>query len=196
MFKDFRTYLSAKVLLSENELEKIESYAIRSFPGKRQSLLREGEVCQNYTFVIKGCVRLFRIMEDGSEHIVRFATENWWICDRESLVSGEPARSNIEALEDCEVLQWSKEDFENLQKEIPRFKAFFDYLLEKFLIANINRIYDDISLTAEGKYQHFIKKHGDVFNRVPLHMVASYLGLARETLSRIRMQSALKNGHN
>ena len=193
MYESLRNYLFDKVSLSDKELERMESFAVMSHIRKRQFLLKEGEVSQHYSFVMKGCVRLFRISEDDSEHIIRFAAENWWVCDRESLISEKPAKNNIEALEDSVILQWKKSDFEMLQSEIPALKVFFDSLLDRYLIASINRIYDNISLTAEEKYMLFRKNYPDFFNRVPLHMIASYLGVARETLSRIRLQSTLQS---
>jgi CRP-like cAMP-binding protein len=123
---------------------------------------------------------------------MRFATENWWISDRESYTESTPSKSNIDALEDSEVLLWSKENFDNLIKTIPGLNSFFERLLAKSFNANQNRIYTHISQTAEEKYNDFIRKYPDLFARIPLHMIASYLGVTRETLSRIRIKYAHK----
>jgi CRP-like cAMP-binding protein len=190
MFAYFRRYLRDKISLTETELARIESLAIPKRMHRKQYLLREGDLCRHYTFVSNGCLKLFRIGEQGTEHIMRFAIENWWVCDRESLLTGDPAKCNIQALEDCEILLWTKENFRRLQTEMPAYRDMQERLIEGFLVATMNRVYDNISLTAEEKYQQFLHMYPSVHNRVPLHMIASYLGVSRETLSRIRIQYA------
>jgi CRP-like cAMP-binding protein len=124
--------------------------------------------------------------DNGVEHILRFAVENWWMSDRESFNNGTPSKCNIDALENCEVILIDKPDFINLLTNIPNFKKFVDTLLAKSYDAIQNRVMSNISYTAEEKYQNFITRFPDIFNRIPLHMIASYLGVSRETLSRVR----------
>jgi CRP-like cAMP-binding protein len=186
MFEPFRKYLSEKVALSDSQLQRIESLAISKHLRRKQYLLQENDVSRHYTFVCNGCLRLFRIDETGSEHIIKFAPENWWITDRESLLSGQPAKSNIDALEDTDILQWTKDNFNLILDEIPPYREFHDHLIARALEASTNRIYNNISMSAQEKYEKFVQTYPSIFNRVPLHMVASYLGVARETLTRIR----------
>jgi CRP-like cAMP-binding protein len=190
MFQHFIKYSRQKSPLTDAELGRIQALSIEKKLRKKQYLLQEGDVCRHNCFIVKGCLRLYRISADGSEHIVRFGIENWWMSDRESFVTGQPSKSCIDALEDSELLMWTKENFELLESEIPAFKAFTDQLIARSLSASYNRIYTSISLTAEEKYLDFIKSYPDIFNRVPLHMIASYLGVTRETLSRIRSHFA------
>jgi len=188
MFDVFRNYISDKAKLTEKELDTIKSVSFLKKIRKRQYLLQEGDVWQYSAFVCKGCVRMYRIGQDDTEHIMRFSVETWWVGDRESYATGQPAKNNIDALEDSEILMWTKENFQALLKEIPELNAFIERLIARSLIASQDRIFSAISYTAEEKYQNFLKTYPDIFNRVPLHMIASYLGVSRETLSRIRSQ--------
>lgn len=187
MFEGFENYLKEKKIeLTESELQYIESLAVKKKVRKKQFLLEEGEVCVQQCFILKGCFRAYRISDDGSEHIIRFAIENWWITDLESYSNGTPSTINIDALEDCEILLWSKENFDLLLNDIPAFNSFRNGLIARSLNASQNRVYTSISFTAEEKYRNFLENNSDIANRIPLQMIASYLGLTRETLTRIR----------
>ena len=117
---------------------------------------------------------------------MRFAPENWWTLEPESYNNQIPTRYNIEALEESEVLLWRREDIDGLFDDMPNFRAYSERLRSASLDASQDRILMSISYTAEEKYHDFTTSYPDVFRRVPLHMVASYLGVSRETLSRIR----------
>jgi CRP-like cAMP-binding protein len=190
MFDVFKAYITERAALTDAELELIKSLSISRRLKKRQYLLQEGDICRHACFVTKGCLRSFRVSDDGTEHSLRFSVEKWWASDRESYIDGSPAKTNIEALEDTEVLMWTKENFERITNEISGFAKFVEKLLAKSLQVNQNRIYTHISQSTEEKYDNFIKNYPDLFARVPLHMIASYLGVTRETLSRIRNQYA------
>jgi CRP-like cAMP-binding protein len=191
MFETFAKYLSDKgVDLTENELQQIQSVCSFKKLRKRQYLLQEGDVNHHACFIIKGCLRNYRIGEDGIEHILKFAVENWWMSDLESYNNDTPSKNNIDALEDCQLLLIEKKDFDMLVDEIPKFREFRDRLKSKSVDSLQNRIMSNISDTAEERYFNFMKSYPDIFNRVPLHMIASYLGVSRETLSRIRNQYA------
>ena len=123
---------------------------------------------------------------------MQFAPENYWISDRESMTSGMPSKYNIDAIDDSEILLLKKEDFEMIRKAIPAFNDFVNETLKKNVMVLQERIHVSISLSAEEKYSNFISKYPDINNRVPLHMVASYLGVSAETLSRVRSQSIKK----
>src|ERR1700744_1546477 len=114
MFNNLRKYLNARGSFTEADLQNIERLAIVKVIKKGQFLLRAGDVCRYHTFISKGCVKLYRLEESGKEHIVKFGIEDWWVSDRESLLSGSPGESYIEALEHTEVLQWTNDNFEAL----------------------------------------------------------------------------------
>lgn len=186
MSEAFRQYLNNNSGLSEAGIQTIASLAATAIVKKRQYLLRAGEVCRHHSFITKGCMKLYRLADDGTEHIIKFAVEGWWVSDRESLLSGRPAESYIAALEDTEVLQWTNPQFEDLFHTLPAFDALFKRLVSRALDASQNRIYATISGTADERYRQFLKRYPGLIGRVPLHLIASYLGLTRETLTRIR----------
>jgi CRP-like cAMP-binding protein len=186
MFEVFINYITNQVELSDEEIEMVRKAHIYRKIKKRQFLLHEGEICKYSCFVIKGCLRSYRISDDGNEHILRFAVENWWVNDNESYRTGKPAKSNIDALEDSEVILISKQDLELLLIKIPNLQQLIDKLQARSYDASQNRIYLNISSTAVEKYQHFTKTYPTLLARLPLRTIAAYLGVSRETLSRIR----------
>ena len=188
MFEAFEKYIRAKITLTDEEMQLIQSVSVIKKMRKRHYLLQEGEVSRHKAFITKGCMRLYRVGDDGTEHILRFATEDYWISDLESYTTGLPTKYNIDALEDSVIVTWTRENWIELKSRIPALAGFEEQLLARSFNVNQSRINDTISLTAEEKYQKFQTTYPDVFNRVPLHMVASYLGVTRETLSRIRHQ--------
>ncbi|MET0635310.1 MAG: Crp/Fnr family transcriptional regulator [Chitinophagaceae bacterium] len=192
MFDVFAKYLTDKITLSEPELTQISSVSVIRKLRRRQYLLQEGDVWRHYAFVCKGCLRIYRIDEEGNEHILKFCIENWWAGDRESLLTGKPSRCFIDAIEESTVLLITKENFNSLCNEIPVFGGLVNELLDRTYIASQERIHVNITYTSEEKYKDFIEKYPDISTRVPLHMIASYLGISAETLSRIRSQNSKK----
>lgn len=153
---------------------------------KRQILLQPGEVEQYHCFVLKGLLKSYRLKENGEQYIIRFDPEYCWMANQASLHSGEPSPFFVDAVEDSELLLWSKEDFSLLIKTVPKLKSWSESLLAKSVSTSQERIFVSIGFTAEEKYEHYIYNNPDLILRIPLHMIASYLGVTRETLSRIR----------
>ncbi|UOQ69276.1 Crp/Fnr family transcriptional regulator [Hymenobacter volaticus] len=191
MVEPFVKYLTDRASLTAADLAKIDAVTVYKKLKRRQYLLHEGQVCQYHGFVVSGLLRLFRVGADATEHILRFTGENWWVSDYESFQSGLPAKGAIDALEDSQLLLWSKDNWEMLRREIPAFDALQTQLMGRAIAAQADRLHMAISSTAEEKYQVFLRSFPDFHNRVPLHMVASYLGLSRETLSRVRKHHEL-----
>ena len=186
MFEAFENYMMSRVDLTKDQLKYICSLATVKRLRRKRLLLKEGEVCQHKIFVAKGLLITYRRKDDGTEYIMRFAPENTWTIDHESYNNQTPTLYNIEALEDSEVILWTRDDFEDLFDAIPAFKSLSDELKANSFDVSQQRILKNISYTSEEKYEDFITSYPDIFRRVPLHMVASYLGVSRETLSRIR----------
>ncbi|ACU60371.1 Crp/Fnr family transcriptional regulator [Chitinophaga pinensis] len=186
MFEVFEQYLIEKAGLNEQEIAAVRAVSVEKKLRKRQYLLQEGDVCVNNCFVVKGCLRLYLVGENGTEHMLRFAVENWWMSDQESLNNGIPSKNNIDALEDSELILISQTDYIHLQMTIPKLRDMVETLKARSFEASQRRIVSNISFSAEEKYQHFINTYPDIFYRIPLHMIASYLGISRETLSRVR----------
>jgi CRP-like cAMP-binding protein len=197
MFENFENYITANANLTTEQLRQMRSLAIAKRLRKRQFLMQEGDVCRHKAFVSRGLLKTYRLKDDGTEYIMRFTPENHWAIDHESYNNQTPSKYCIDALEDTEVLLWTKEDFEKLSASIPSLVSFSERLRSSSMDANQERILMNISYTSEEKYEDFINSFPDVFRRVPLHMVASYLGVSRETLSRIRQAriKQQKNGH-
>ena len=192
MFDIFRKYLEDKITLTNEDYELIESVSLFKKLRKRQYLLQAGDVFRLHAFVCKGFLRNYYVDEKGQDHIMQFAPEYHWIGDRSSMNSGLPSKYDIDAIEESEILLLKKEDFEMIRKTIPAFNDFVNESLKKNAVVLQERIHVNISLSAEEKYSDFISKYPSISNRVPLHMIASYLGLSAETLSRVRSQSAKK----
>jgi len=186
MFEVFEKYLRESVNISDEDLSSIRTASTTKNLKKWQSLLHDSEVCKNMFFIASGCFRLYRYDKEGTDHTVRFGIENWWMTDQESYNSGNVSRYNIEALAKSTVIIWSKASWDELLATIPAFKLFYEQLVTKAFETSQQRIYTLISSPAEERYLEFLKTYPKIFNKVPLHMVASYLGISRETLSRVR----------
>jgi CRP-like cAMP-binding protein len=159
---------------------------------KKQYLLQEGDVCLTENFVINGCLRTYHIDAKGQEHIVQFAVEDWWIGDMYSFLTQKPSKYNIDALEDSVVLSIDKKSLDELYIKVLKFEKFYRHLLQNAFIALQERISSNISETGEERYHKFRLKYSKIEQRVPLRMIASFLGLTPESLSRIRRQFADK----
>ena len=190
MFDSFASYLSDKGHLTTEELKQVELVAMPRKIRRHQYLLQAEDRSNYIGFVVKGCLRQFRVDENGQEHIMRFFIEDWWATDYESFHTGRPSKYEIEALENSELLMIEKDDFEKLNETIPNFKSMIDRLGAKNFEVHQARIYSSISESAEVRYTNFVKSYPAIFERVPQHMIASFLGVSRETISRLRKQKS------
>lgn len=192
MFEIFLKYLTDKIELSDQEIQLIESVCKPKKLRKKQFLCQEGDVWHYNAFICRGLVKTFSIAENGTEHIINFAPENYWTGDRESLINGTPSRLNIDAIEPTELILIEKTDFEKLCAEIPQLNQMVNQIIQKSFIVSQDRILATISFTAEEKYQSFLNKYPDIVNRIPQHMIASYIGITPETLTRLRRNRVKK----
>ncbi|HWY97438.1 MAG TPA: Crp/Fnr family transcriptional regulator, partial [Bacteroidia bacterium] len=158
----------------------------------KQYLLQEGDTWKYHAFITKGCMRTYSIDEKGLEHIIYFGIENWWIGDKESLMFNQPSKYNIDAVEDSEVVLFTDPYFNLACKEIPAFNDMINNILQRSFAKSQSRIQAAISYTAEEKYLNFLNKYPGFATRIPQSMIASYLGITPETLSRVRSLSAKK----
>jgi len=192
MFAIFQKYLTDKIELSNDEMQLIESVCKVKKLRKKQFLFQEGDIWHYNAFICRGLVKTFSIAENGTEHIINFAPENYWTGDRESLTNGTPSRLNIDAIEPTELLLIDKSDFEKLCSQIPQLNQMVNQIIQKSFIVSQNRILANISFTAEEKYQNFLEKYPHIVNRIPQHMIASYIGITPETLTRLRRNMVKK----
>lgn len=192
MFGLLREHVKRRIDLTDQEFERCTTYFIPKKLRKNQFLLHAGDVCKYTAYVVKGCLRQYSVDDKGEEHVAQFAVEDWWISDMYSVLSGQPATYDIDALEDSELLLLSREMQEKLCTDIPIFDRFFRRLLEANFIAKERRIIASISLSAEEQYLRLEQSIPTIFNRVPQNQIASYLGITPQSLSRIRRELATR----
>lgn len=189
MYDSLYDYISSKVRISDEEFEQVKEAFTPKKLRKRQYLLQEGDVCRYAAFVVKGALRQYLVDEKGNEHITQFAIEDWWISDRESMASETPSNYNIDALEDCELLLLTRQNALDLEKNVPVYKELMDVVKERSAFTGQKRVVSALSYSAEEKYKEFINTYPKIVQRVPQHMIASFLGITPETLSRLRGKS-------
>lgn len=149
-------------------------------------LLSAGEVCKHSYFVNSGILRSFNINDNIVEHVLSFSCAGWWISDMYSFFSQKPGQLFIEVLEDAEVVSLSKENQEQLYLEIPKLERFFRILIENSLVANQQRLMDNLSLPAEERFDKFTKKYGTLVHKVPQKQIASFIGVTPEFFSKMK----------
>src|ERR1035437_8665238 len=190
MYELFFRKLNEQITLSAEEQAIIRGYLTPKKIRKKQYLLQEGDVCKAIAFVEKGALREYTVDEKGTEHIFQFALEGWVISDLYSFMTGEPATYNIDALEDSELVLISKSAQDEILRRVPKYETYSRMQLTGAYLAMQKRVTSLISLPVEERYVYFTKLYPDIVQRVPQHMIASYMGLTPETLSRIRKKIA------
>lgn len=176
------------ITLSNEERDYFISVLLPKKLRKRQYLVQAGDACRYECFINKGCLRQYYVDEAGQEHIVMFAEEGWWISDMYGLVTGKAALTNVDALEDAELLLIERSNFENLMLQYPVFERFFRIKLQRAFIAHQRRLIENMSLPANQRYSNFAEQYPSFEQRLPLKQIASFLGITPESLSRIRRQ--------
>jgi CRP-like cAMP-binding protein len=190
MFELLYKKIHAIITVNEEEFNYFKTLFVVKKLRKRQYFLQEGDVCKYQAFVETGLLRSYTVDEKGSEHILQFASEGWWMADLSSYLTEEPSFLNIDALEDSELLLINKPLWEQAMKEIPALEHYFRIIIQNHLVATQKRLLQSLAETAEEKYNRFLKTYPECAQRVPQHMIASYLGVTRETLSRVRKHLA------
>ncbi|MBV8253555.1 MAG: Crp/Fnr family transcriptional regulator [Chitinophaga sp.] len=187
MYDSFIKYINtySTTPLRDSDIELIKQVFVPRKLRKRQYFLQEGEVCKYMGFIVKGALRQYSVDEKGNEHIVRLQIEDWWAGDRESFVMLTPSIYNIDAWEDTELLTITKADTITLD-QIPAMHELMRKLDEKHSFAYTKRINAAISMSAEQRYEALAQAYPEFLQRFPQHIIASYLGITKETLSRVR----------
>jgi CRP-like cAMP-binding protein len=180
------------VALSPQEQELFLSKTETLHYKAKTILLNAGEVCKNSYFVNSGVLRSFNINDNIVEHVMSFACQGWWISDMYSLISQKPGNLFIEVIEDAEVVLLSKENQEQLYHDIPKLERFFRILTENALVANQQRIMDNLSLSAEERFEKFSKKYPSLMQQVPQKQIASYIGVTPEFFSKMKSKMLRK----
>ena len=192
MLDNFFNNLSKGITLTEADKTIFRQHVIEKKLRKRQYLLQEGEICKSVAFVSKGMLRSYFVDEKSNEHIIQFAPEGWFVSDLYSFITEDSSNLNIDAIESSEVILISKTAHLYLEKAVPEFFKFNYTQYRGAYIALQKRLTDMFTLSTEEKYTKLLKIYPDIMQRVPQHMIASYLGLTAETLSRVRKKLIAK----
>ena len=185
-FDVLRAYLSERAVFSEDDFAHVRRAFIDRRLGAGEFLQRGGEVTTHAAFVASGCLRNYVIDAKGKEHIVQFAPETWWLADSNSLNTRAPSQYFIDAIEDSELLLIDAPSHVGLVDKVSAYAAAFRSGLQKHSAAKDQRIVSALSATAEERYLQFLETYPSIVRRVPQTMLAAYLGITPETLSRIR----------
>lgn len=186
MYEVYFQKFNEKVPLTPEEMDVVRQYLTPKKLRNKQYLLQEGDICKNICMVEKGALKAYLVDESGNEHITAFALEGWTIADLTSFFKQEPATLNIDALEDCELVLISKSAHEELLQKMPRYETYVRILVTDAYMALQQRVTSMLHLSVEERYLKFTEMCSSIFQRVPQHMIASYMGLTPETLSRVR----------
>lgn len=190
---NFKKYILDNASITEEQYKELEPMVYTLKAKKGTILLEQDQVCDRAFFVCKGLLRSYTVDEMGKEHIIQFASENWWIADRSSFYFDEPSDLFMDTIEDSEVIYIKKDFFKKLEQLSDTFTSFNTLALQKNIRQMQKRINYLLAATAEKKYLDFIETHREITYRLPLQMIASYLGIAPESLSRVRRELANKN---
>jgi len=180
--------ISRLIDLTEEEKEIFISHLRIVKVKKKQFIVQPDFVCQYRSFVLSGALQVYLIDNDGQEHIIALAIEDWWTSDFASYINQEPATLFVEAAEDSTLIQLSYKDEQELYEQVPKFERFFRLQVERSGVAIQKRMLSSISKTAEERYDELLKRQPQFLQRFPQYVVASYLGMTTQFLSKIRKQ--------
>lgn len=159
---------------------------------KRQFIVQPNFVAKHRNYVLKGAFRAYVVADEGQDHTITFAIDDWWITDYNSYIFQQPATMFVVALEDSTILQIDFDKEQELKKSNHKFETFFRIIAERGLASQQRRIISNLTQTAEERYENFVSKYPQIVQRVPQYALASYLGMTTEFLSRIRNKRTKK----
>lgn len=185
-FDTLRAYLEARASFTGDELAFTRAMFVPKRLAAGEFLQRAGDVARYAAFISSGCLRSYVIDPRGKEHIVQFAPETWWLADTGSLTTGSPSKYFFDAIVDSELLLIDGPSHQRVVERVPGYGAAMRTGLQRHAAAKDHRIVSALSASAEERYLAFLETYPSVVQRVPQKMLASYLGVSPETLSRIR----------
>ncbi|ALJ03668.1 hypothetical protein APS56_00230 [Pseudalgibacter alginicilyticus] len=185
-------YISNFVTLTDEEVDILSSKISCRNYLKGQYVVQQGDICKYEGFVISGCTKTFYVDDAGQEHIIMFSIEDWWVSDMGSFITQTPADFNVQCIENTQLIMFYYDDIEDLYREIPKLERFFRSIVEKGFVAMQKRLVRNFSQTAKERYVYFKNQYPKIEQRIPQYMVASYLGITKEFLSKIKGQLALE----
>ncbi|MCF6280453.1 MAG: Crp/Fnr family transcriptional regulator [Flavobacteriaceae bacterium] len=190
--ESFLNYIDEHITLSEDEKTFLLTKLNFRKYQKGQYVVQQGDVCRYENFVVSGCLKTFFVDNEGDEHVIMFSVENWWSADLSSFFTQTPADYNVLCLENTEVIQIGFEEIEELYINIPKLERFFRILFQNSIVAFEKRLVRNLSMTAKDRYLYFKKRYPQIEQRVPQYAIASYIGVTKEFLSKIKSQLILE----
>ena len=190
--RPFINFINSYVSLTKDEEAIILSTVTYRKYLKGQYVVQQGDTCKQSGFIIAGSTRTFYADNEGQEHIVMFSFENWWASEIGSFISQTPSDYNVHCIENTELIQLSYENQEVLFKKVPKLERFFRLVLETAFVSAQKRIVRNFTLSAKERYVYFKAQHPEMEQRIPQYMVASFLGITKEFLSKIKGQLLLE----
>jgi CRP-like cAMP-binding protein len=184
--------ISKHISLTQEEETLFLSKTDTKLVKAKTILLSSGEVSSETYFVNSGILRSFNINDNIIEHVLHFACEGWWMSDMYSYISGKPGNLFIEVIEDAELTVISKKNLQELYHLIPKLDRFFRILAENSLVAHQERLMDNLSLTAEERYEKFCSKYPSLIQKVSQKNIASYIGVTPEFFSKMKSKMLRK----
>ncbi|GAB3764809.1 Crp/Fnr family transcriptional regulator [Spirosoma pomorum] len=181
-------YVKKFVALTEEERVEFAGAFTRLSVKKRQFVVQPGFVAQSRYFVLQGSLRAYVVADEGEDHTIQLAIEEWWISDYNSYIFQQPAKMFVMAMEDSLLLQLSHQQESRLKATNPKYETFFRILAERSVASMQRRIVSNLTLSAEERYEQFMETYPSMTVRFPQYVIASYLGMTTEFLSKIRNQ--------
>lgn len=192
MFEQIDANVAKHIQLTSQELDYFHSLLkVKKFK-KKEFLLQGGDVCHFSGFINKGCIKNYILDDKGNEFIMYFAIEDWWVGDISSFYEQRPGYLFIETIEETELLTLDFNSNEKLLNKIPKFERFFRILIQRSMTTLQQRFFNTLAKPAEDRYLEFLKKYPQVVQRVPQQLIASYIGVTPEFLSKVRHKIAKK----
>ncbi|SEL52821.1 cAMP-binding domain of CRP or a regulatory subunit of cAMP-dependent protein kinases [Aquimarina amphilecti] len=191
-YNELTNFIKKNIDIDDHDLKIVLSYFKTIKKSKNQTLLPSGKNSQVSYFVIKGCLRLFYIDEEGKDITRYIAFENQFATELVSFITNQPAQESIQAIENSELLYITHQDFRYLMEIIPKWKDFYNIYLEKAYVNNAKRLISFTTLNASERYKQLFKINPNIVKRLPNKVVASYINISQETLSRIKSKFLLK----
>jgi CRP-like cAMP-binding protein len=186
MYTPLLAHIARYVTLSPEEEALLVSYLHTQSIARKGFLLTERQVCSASYFVLRGCLRTYFVSEKGTEHIIQFSIENWWVADYTSLDTRTPSAYYIQAIEPTEVVVFGQQVQEEVLRKLPKLERYFRLILQRVAAAAQFRVKYLFDLSGEARYHHIHAMLPAFVQRVPQYMLASYLGVTPEFLSKIR----------